>query len=77
MFGFYFFDGSLLQRGLFWVGLLVFFFVTMINLGKMSVETLYVMNSPLCWGPVQIGLFAGLRLLVQNLSAVLVLKVDG
>ena len=57
------------------MGLLLFLFITMNNLGKMTVETLFTMNSPFCWNPVEIGIFSGLRILVQNLSGVLIIKV--
>ncbi|KAK7104341.1 proton-coupled folate transporter-like [Littorina saxatilis] len=74
VFGFYFFDGTVLNRALFGCVLLIFFFITMINLGKFSVETLYEINTPFCWDSVRIGLFSGLRMFVQNLVGVFTLK---
>ncbi|XP_076442106.1 proton-coupled folate transporter-like [Babylonia areolata] len=75
VFGFYFWDGPVRRRALFVCGLLLLFFIVMINLGRMPLETLYWMNSPFCWSSVRIGLFMGLRLLLQNLVGVSALKL--
>jgi hypothetical protein len=75
VFGFYLFDGSVLQRCAYVLGLLIFFLITMVDLGKMGVETLYFINSPFCWGSVKIGIFMGARIFVQNVGGVVGLKV--
>lgn len=75
VFGFYTVDGTVRQRCLFLCGLLSYFFIILVMLGKMSVETLYEINSPFCWDSVQIGLFGGLKMLVQVSGSIIAVKV--
>ncbi|KAL8572543.1 hypothetical protein ACOMHN_040447 [Nucella lapillus] len=75
VFGFYYSEGSRWQRALFVLGQVTLFFIVMVNLGRMNVETLFEINSPLCWGSVQIGVFMGIRILLQNFTSLVVLKV--
>nr|KAG5712290.1 hypothetical protein BaRGS_023869 [Batillaria attramentaria] len=75
VFGFYILDGTVRQRCLFLCGLMAYFFVILVSLGKLSVETLYELNTPFCWDSVQIGLFGGLKMLVQVTGSVAAVKV--
>ncbi|XP_005107288.1 proton-coupled folate transporter [Aplysia californica] len=68
-------SGSSKRRLQCWLGLILFFTLMLSNLGRVPVEILFVMNSPICWGSVEIGIFNALRLLAMAAVAVVLLKV--
>jgi len=54
--------------------LLTFTIFTMVENGTQEVTTLYLMNSPLCVGPVFIGYFNSIRYACQNVGSILLIK---
>ncbi|GFO49181.1 solute carrier family 46 member 3 [Plakobranchus ocellatus] len=74
VFGFYFIKDSAGKRPLYIMCMGIYLLLTLINLGRMSVETLFVMNAPICWTSVYIGIYQSLRLIVCSVTALLVLK---
>ncbi|XP_071128136.1 lysosomal proton-coupled steroid conjugate and bile acid symporter SLC46A3-like [Mytilus edulis] len=49
---------------------IVFSFQTLPNIGRINVQSLYVMNTPFCWNSVLIGLFGGVRSVAQTIVGV-------
>ncbi|VDI17896.1 Hypothetical predicted protein, partial [Mytilus galloprovincialis] len=49
---------------------IVFSFQALPNVGRINVQSLYVMNSPFCWSSVLIGLFGGVRSVAQTIVGV-------
>ncbi|CAL1533736.1 unnamed protein product [Lymnaea stagnalis] len=74
-FGFYFTEGTKRRRVLFIVGLGIYIALTLTNFGKQSVETLYVLNAPICWNSLDIGMYGSVRLVVMAAAAVFMLKI--
>ncbi|GFS23359.1 proton-coupled folate transporter [Elysia marginata] len=62
VFGFYFIKAPGRRRSLYILGLCVFLFLVATSLGRPIVETLYFLNSPICWNSIDIGVFQSLRL---------------
>lgn len=74
-FGFYFTEGTTRRRVLFIVGLGIYIALTLTNFGKQNVETLYVLNAPICWNSLDIGIYSSVRLVVMAAAAVFMLKI--
>ncbi|XP_069118619.1 lysosomal proton-coupled steroid conjugate and bile acid symporter SLC46A3-like isoform X2 [Argopecten irradians] len=49
------------RRWKFWMCLTALFFTFLSNFGKLGIETLYQLNSPFCWSPVNVGWYTTLR----------------
>ena len=60
VFGFYIFDGSIKQRLLFCLQLLVMLIDFTLEIGYTVVLTLFQLNLPFCWSPEQVGLYGAL-----------------
>lgn len=56
------------------VCLSIFILVITSTLGKMTVESLYVLNSPFCWSSVTLGWFGALRSGILSVTAAAVVK---
>ncbi|XP_025104433.1 proton-coupled folate transporter-like [Pomacea canaliculata] len=75
VFGFYILEGSLLRKSVFWCLLMASVFVSFCQMGRMMVETLYMLNAPLCWHSLKIGVYGGIRQVVTVVGGIVILKV--
>ncbi|KAK3784208.1 hypothetical protein RRG08_001516 [Elysia crispata] len=75
VFGFYFVKTPGNRRSLYIIGLGFFLFLILTNHGRTNVETLFVLNAPICWNSINIGVFQSLRLILCSVVAVIVLRL--
>lgn len=75
VFHFYFTKKNGNPRDCYLVCIASFMMGSLAFVGASGVETLYVLNEPLCWNSVQIGYFASTRALCQAVAAVLIVKL--
>ncbi|GFR73910.1 proton-coupled folate transporter [Elysia marginata] len=61
LFGFYLFDGTARQRAEMILLLLVFMFTAANEINQGSIDALYQLHRPFCWGPKQIGYYNAIR----------------
>ncbi|CAG5121386.1 unnamed protein product [Candidula unifasciata] len=75
-FGFYFssINGKSLRLQ-FIMGLTAHFTVMFANIGKSYIETLFVLNKPICWSSAAIGVFGAVRMVITAVAAVITLKL--
>ena len=52
-------------------------FVNMLSMGISSLITLYLMNSPFCLSPIEVGYFSGARLFLMGIGAAIGIKLLG
>lgn len=76
VFGFYILEGSSLRKSVFWCCLMASVFVSFCQMGRMMVETLYMLNAPLCWHSLKIGVYGGIRQVVTVVGGIVILKVS-
>ncbi|GFO49174.1 solute carrier family 46 member 3-like [Plakobranchus ocellatus] len=74
VFGFYFIKDSTGKRPLYILCMGIYLLITLTNMGRIGVETLFVLNAPICWRAIDIGIFHAVRLVVCSVTALLVLK---
>jgi MFS family permease len=74
-FGFYVYGGTMSRRCLFNIGLAIHLVVMFANLGRATVETMFMLNWPICWNSVDIGIFGAVRTVVMALAGIALLKV--
>ncbi|XP_025106086.1 proton-coupled folate transporter-like isoform X2 [Pomacea canaliculata] len=75
VFGFYILEGSSVHKGLFWCGLLVSALLSFCQSGQVMIEILYMLNAPLCWDSVKLGVFTGVRQFSIVITSIVTLKV--
>lgn len=74
VFGLYILEGSMAQKSLFWCGLFIYILLSFCKLE--AIEILYVLNAPLCWDSVKIGIFLGTRNFFIVVTGIVTMKVS-
>ena len=72
--GFFFTQGTTKKKVTLFIGLWIFFFVTIALLSLAKVDALYQMNKPFCWSSLSIALYSGTKMSGQLLIGLLLLK---
>lgn len=63
------------KRWRYFVVLAAFFFMYTTMTGRYGVETLYQLNMPFCWSPMKIGIYGGIRGILQDAAGLLSVKL--
>lgn len=62
-------------RWIFVVLIIIFMCSAAANLGKISVESIYFVDSPFCWSTEQIGIYGAMRIIFSNVCGIFVIKI--